>query len=136
MNNVIVVQPGGPNMLVRLLYFFFVGWWLGLICSMLAWFLNITVIGLPLGLWIINRLPAIITLRAQKNQWRLEEGMLKKGKNQRSLVLRATYFILIGWWFSGLWMLASYGFILIIIGVPLAFWMLGRVGAVTTLYRS
>ena len=55
---------------------------------------------------------------------------------QRPFLLRAIYFLLIGWWFSGVWMAVAYVALLTIVGFPLAFWMYGRVGAVTTLYRS
>jgi hypothetical protein len=37
---------------------------------------------------------------------------------------------------SGVWMLLAYLAIITVIGLPLAFWIYGRVGAVTTLYRS
>ncbi len=59
-----------------------------------------------------------------------------RGKAQRPLLLRALYFLLIGWWFSGLWLAAAYLALISVVGLPLAFWMYGRVGAVTTLYRS
>ena len=36
--------------------------------------LLLTIVGLPLGLWIINRLPTVITLRPQDQQWRLDDG--------------------------------------------------------------
>jgi hypothetical protein len=62
---VVVVGPqnAGPGLLVRGLYFIFIGCWLGAMCTTLAWMLNATVIGLPSGLMIINRLPQIMTLK-------------------------------------------------------------------------
>jgi uncharacterized membrane protein YccF (DUF307 family) len=133
----VVVQSGGPNILIRALWFIFLGWWLGGIISAVAWFLVVIVIGLPLGLWLINRLPTVITLRAQEQKWRLDgDGVLRRGEQQRPLLFRAIYFLLVGWWLSGLWMLLAYGFLIIIVGIPLSFWMYGRIGAVTTLYRS
>ena len=60
---IVIVQNSGPGLLVRVIYFLFVGWWLGLIASTVAWILNVTIIGLPLGLAIINHLAGIITLR-------------------------------------------------------------------------
>jgi uncharacterized membrane protein YccF (DUF307 family) len=134
---VVVVQPSGPGILIRALWFVFIGWWLGGIASTLGWFLLLTIIGLPLGLWLINRLPTVITLRPQGQEWRVDaHGVIRQGLEQRSFMLRALYFILIGWWLSGLWMLVAYAALITIIGLPLAFWMYGRVGAVTTLYRS
>jgi uncharacterized membrane protein YccF (DUF307 family) len=131
------VHASGPNILIRVLWFVFVGWWLGGLVSAVAWLLVVVVIGLPLGLWIINRLPTLITLRPQEQTWRLDaDGILRRGKQQHDFLLRAVYFILIGWWLSGLWMGLAYLAVLTLIGLPIAFWMYGRVGAVTTLYRS
>ena len=59
---IIVVQSGGAPILLRFLYFVFIGWWLGGLVSLLAWVMVVTVILLPAGLWIVNRLPTIITL--------------------------------------------------------------------------
>ncbi len=131
-----VVEPRGPNLLLRLIWFLLVGWWLGGIVSGFAWFLNVTIIGLPLGLWLIDRLPSVITLRPQGQSWRLEEGVWRQGREQRSFLSRAIYFLLIGWWFSGVWMALAYAFLVSVILIPLSFWMYGRVAAVTTLYRS
>ena len=134
----VVVGQGsrGPNIIVRLIYFLLVGWWLGAIVSTVAWLLNVTVIGLPLGLYLINRLPSIITLRPQGQGITVIGNVVIQGAPQRSIVARALYFLLIGWWFSGIWMALAYLLLIIIVTIPLAFWMYGRVGAVTTLYRS
>ncbi len=70
METPIVVQPSGPNIIIRVLWFLFIGLWLGAIVSSIAWLCNVTIIGLPLGLWLIDRLPTIITLRPQGQQWR------------------------------------------------------------------
>ena len=59
-----------------------------------------------------------------------------RGEEQCPFLLRAVYCILIGWWFSGLWMAAAYVALISIVGIPLAFWMYGRIGALTTLFRS
>jgi len=61
--------------------------------------------------------------------YRIEAG----GPN---ILIRVIYFILIGWWLSGLWMALAYLLLLTIVFLPVSFWMYGRIGAVTTLYRS
>ncbi|HEY1292191.1 MAG TPA: YccF domain-containing protein [Chloroflexota bacterium] len=133
----IIIQSAGPGCLVRGLWFLFLGWWLGGIVSFVAWVLIVTIIGLPLGLWLINRLPSVITLRPQEQTWRVDEqGILRQGQEQQPFLLRALYFVFVGWWFSGVWMALAYVALLVIIGIPLSFWMYGRIGAVTTLYRS
>lgn len=133
----IVVQPhSGPNLLVRIAWFLLIGLWLGAVVSAVAWVLVVTVIGLPLGLWLLNRLPAVITLRPQEQRWRLEDGVLRQGQPQRPFWLRALYFLFIGWWFSAVWLAAAYACVVTVVLLPAAFWMYGRAGAVTTLYRS
>ena len=125
-----------PNLLLRVIWFILVGWWLTGILSAAAWALNATIIGLPLGLWIINRLGFVATLRPPGTLYWVDDGALRPAARQRPFLLRALYFLLIGWWFSGLWMAVAYVLLVTIIGMPAAFWMYGRVGAVTTLYRS
>ena len=53
--------PQSPFIL-RALYFLLIGWWLSLIWSLLGWLLCVTIIGLPLGVLMLNRLPAVTTL--------------------------------------------------------------------------
>src|SRR5947209_12325820 len=62
---VIVVASNGPGLLVRVAWFVFIGWWVGAIATSLAWLCLITIILLPIGLMVINRLPSIVTLRPQ-----------------------------------------------------------------------
>ena len=135
MTTPVVVQQASPNILIRFLYFVFIGWWLGLLVSAFAWLVNLTVIGLPLGLYLINHLPTIMTLRAQ-NQWRIEGNVLIQGAKQRPFILRAVYFLILGWWLSGIWMAVGYLCVFTVIGLPLAFWMYGRIAAITTLRRQ
>lgn len=131
-----VISSGAPPLILRVVYFLLIGWWLGGIVTMVAWLGILTILLLPLGLWLMNRLPTIVTLRSQGQGFHLEDGVLVKGKHQRGFLLRAVYLIIIGWWLSGIWLGVAYALVLSLIGIPLAFWMYGRAGAVTTLYRS
>ena len=74
------IESRGPNLFIRAIYSVFIGWWLGALVSAVAWFLIATIIGLPLGLWLINRLPTLITLRPQEQSWRLEGGVLARAR--------------------------------------------------------
>jgi len=132
----LVVQASGPGLIVRVLWFIFVGWWVGAGVAAIAWVLVLTIIGLPFGLWIINRLPSIITLRPQESTYVVTPYGLVTNVRQRSFVVRAIWFLAIGWWLSGAWMALAYACVVTIVLIPVAFWMYGRVGAVTTLYRS
>ncbi len=132
--DLVAVRP--PNLILRVLWLVLIGWWLTGILSAAAWALNATIIGLPLGLWIINRLPFVATLHPIATFYRVEDGNVVSAVSQRPFLIRAIYFLLIGWWLSGLWMAVAYAALITIIGLPVAFWMYGRIGAVTTLFRT
>ena len=51
------VYERGPNLLVRFIWWLLIGWWASGIAVTIAWIALITIIGIPLGIWIINRLP-------------------------------------------------------------------------------
>ncbi|WP_435074616.1 YccF domain-containing protein [Halorubrum sp. HHNYT27] len=50
------------SLLVRALWFVFVGWWLSLLWANVASFLAITVVGLPVAIRMLNRLPYVTSL--------------------------------------------------------------------------
>ena len=136
------VPNPGPGCLVRGLYFIFVGSWLGLFWILAAWFLNLTIIGLPLGLAMINRIPQVMTLKPVRVQTTVEvkDGapvVRQTSLKQPPFLLRAIYFIAIGFWFSLIWMVLAWIFTTLTLGfgLPLAFWMFDRVPCVTTLAR-
>lgn len=143
-STVTISTAKGPGCLVRGLYFLCVGLWLGLILSVVAWLLNITIIGLPLGLAILNRLPQLMTLRPPRVQTTVSVSgtgtpvVRQTTLKQHPFLLRALYFLLIGFWFSLVWLLLAWiisGFTLGL-GLPVAFWMFDRVPQVTTLART
>src|SRR5579859_5024501 len=57
------IQQHQHSLFVRALYFFFIGWWAGLIWLNIGYFFVLTVIGLPIGLLMLNRLPLVMTLK-------------------------------------------------------------------------
>jgi uncharacterized membrane protein YccF (DUF307 family) len=122
--------------LLRVIWFFLFGWELAGIWILLAWLLNATIIGLPLGLWMIARVPQVLTLKARPGAWEtdLSSGFRQyRPGEQLSWPVRGLYFVVIGWWFSLLW--AGSGWLLCasIIGLPLGVLMLNALPAVTTL---
>ena len=131
-----IVEVRPPNLILRVIWFLLVGWWLTGVLSVVAWALNATIIGLPLGLWVINRLPLAATLRPLSARYIVDDGIFQSAVAQHPFLLRTIYFLLVGWWLSGLWMGVAYVLLLTIVGMPGAFWMYGRIGAVTTLYRT
>ena len=56
------LKANQTNILVRGLYFILVGWWASLAWMSLGYLLCLTIIGLPFGIWMLNRLPEVTTL--------------------------------------------------------------------------
>lgn len=133
-----IQRDRGVNLLLRALYFIFFGLWFSGIWAVIAWFLCVTIIGLPFGLWMLNRLPQVTTLQAQRDDLTVtSDGRVFSSRvEQRPFLLRALYFLLIGWWFSAIWMAAAWALSSSIIGLPLGFLMFNAVPAVITLQRN
>jgi uncharacterized membrane protein YccF (DUF307 family) len=137
----ILVRKRGPHILIRAIWWFFVGWWASGIAVTVAWIALITIIGIPLGIWIINRLPTILTLRPRTVTWALgqdAEGRTvvdERGRRQVRWWLRGIWFALVGWWASALWMGLAWLIQLTVIGLPLALLMFNRTPFVASLYR-
>jgi uncharacterized membrane protein YccF (DUF307 family) len=85
---------------------------------------------------MINRVPQILTLKALPGDYELDP---KTGASryvaarQPPWLLRAAYFVLIGWWFSLLWAAVAWLLCVTIIGLPLGILMLHGLPAVTTM---
>ncbi|MFD1599669.1 YccF domain-containing protein [Halobellus rarus] len=130
-----------PSIVVRAVYFLLIGWWASGIWLSIAWFLNLTIIGMPLGIKMINKVPKIVSLKNQKvtvTIARTEAGdvtVTESTSEQYSLVVRGVYFLLIGWWFSGVWMSIAWLASISIVGLPVAVWMYDRLPFVVSLYK-
>lgn len=140
-NSVVVETRRSPGCLLQLLWFAFIGIWLGQIWMIVAWILMVTIIGIPLGIAMLNRLPKVFALREPSQQvrvYRRADGSLVEqefNQPQVNFLLRALYFLLVGWWLSALWMEAAYLLCITIIGLPVGFWMFDRIPAVLSLKR-
>lgn len=139
-STIVITERGGPGFLVRIVWYIFIGWWLSGLAIGLGWLLAVTIIGLPLAFMIFNRIPAIMTLRGRTLSYEatVKDGVTYlRGQNpdQRSLLLRAVWFLLVGWWLGAIWMAASWFISLPIITLPIGIWMMNRVGGVMTLLR-
>ncbi len=126
--------------LIRVIWFFLLGWHVTLYWILIAWFLNVTIIGLPLGLWMLNRVPLVLTLRMSQAfvvaGGRGAAIVYRAGLPQTNLLVRAIYFVLIGWWFSLIWSLLAWLLCLTIIGLPFGVWMFNRLPNITTLMNQ
>ena len=142
MGTVIVTRHGkGAGCLLQAVYFVFIRWWLGLFWAAVSWLLMASIIGTPLGIAMINRLPKVIALREPDPSIVITTApgvtVVSTGASvpQRNLLLRALWFALIGLWFSLIWMVVAYVLCLTIIGMPLGFWMFEKTPAVVSLRR-
>ena len=125
--------------LLRVIWFFVLGWELTGVWIVAAWAFNATIIGLPIGLWMIDRVPQVLTLKSRSGVWVMDtvNGQSKYvGASQPSWIIRGLYFLLIGWWLSLFWSLAAWLLCATIIGLPLGVMMLHALPAVTTLQRG
>ncbi|MFV9507261.1 MAG: YccF domain-containing protein [Oscillochloridaceae bacterium umkhey_bin13] len=131
-------EERGVNLLLRAIYFLVFGLWFSAIWATIAWVLCVTIIGLPLGLWMLNRLPQVTTLRPQRNDLRVTASgeIYRSNVEQRPFIIRAIWFLLVGWWLSAIWMSVAWALCTVIIGLPFGFWMFDRVPTVVTLARS
>ena len=137
MTTATIVAKKNPGCLVQLVWFALVGWWLGQAWVAVAWFFAATIIGMPLAVIMLNRVPEVMALRG-------ETELLVRSWNghtvvtevpQYSILLRALYFVLVGWWASALWLELAYALCMTIIGLPLGFWMFDRTPAIVSLRR-
>jgi uncharacterized membrane protein YccF (DUF307 family) len=138
MSSTVLRTERGANLLLRIVYFLIFGLWFSAIWASIAWVLCVTIIGLPLGLWMLNRLPQVTTLRPQQSELRVSASgqVLQTSVPQHPFLLRALWFVLVGWWLSALWLAAAWALCTVIIGLPFGFWMFDRVPAVITLGRG
>jgi uncharacterized membrane protein YccF (DUF307 family) len=137
MTSATIVAKKNPGCLVQLVWFALVGWWLGQAWVAVAWFLAATVVGLPLAVVMLNRVPEVIALRGETELVVRNVGgrPVVAEAPQYNFLLRALYFLLVGWWASALWIETAYALCCTIIGLPLGFWMFDRTPAIVSLKR-
>jgi uncharacterized membrane protein YccF (DUF307 family) len=141
MSTVVVTPQKGLGCLVQILWFLFIGWWAGQLWIAIAWLLMLTILGIPLAVMMLNKVPQVIALRSQTTGLTVTSvggvTVVSVGAQvpQHNILLRALYFLLVGWWLSAIWMELAYFVCLTVIGLPLGFWMFDRVPALVSLRR-
>jgi uncharacterized membrane protein YccF (DUF307 family) len=118
------------SFLTRALWFVLVGWWLTPVVVNIAWALNATVLLIPVGIKVINLIPTVLSLAEPRGLDAPEDG-----RGQTSLLVRAVYFVFVGWWLSLIWANVAAVLAITVVGLPVAFWMFNRLPYVTSLYR-
>lgn len=132
-----IVQPVEQlPFILRAIWFVVLGWELAAVWIVIAWLLNLTIIGLPLGIWMLDRIPQVLTLQSMSGDFvinRKTGAAHYVARPQVNFLLRALYFVVFGWWLSMVWAILAYLLCLTIIGLPLGVLMLNRLPFVTTL---
>ena len=123
--------------LIRLVYFFFVGLPLGLTAALVGWAMCVTVVLLPFGIWVLHRLPLITTLTMPDEDYRpiarAEDWKVVTEEEGVPFIGRALWFVLVGWWLSFIWIKLAFLLGATFILMPVGFWMINRVPAILTL---
>ncbi len=137
----VIVLKSGPNILVRFVWWLLIGWWASGFVIALAWVCLALVVTIPAGIWLINHLPSVLTLRPRTQTWTLgqdAEGRIVTARHGRPQVFwlwRGLWFVVVGWWASALWMAAAWLVQFTVVGLPIAMLMFNRTPFVANLYR-
>lgn len=138
----VVVSNQGPGMLIRIVWYVCIGWWLSGLVMWVAAIFIVTVIGIPLGLALVNRLPGVLTLRPVTQVLAASVGhdgvahYSLRGAEQRAMWQRTLYFVFVGWWVCLLSMTLAWLLSVTLVGLPLGLMLLNRIPAATTLRRN
>ena len=141
MSNVVIQQGSSQhNLLLRFLWLVFVGWWLTGLLSVVAWLCIVSVIGIPAGAYLLNRIPAAITLRRRSKVRTVDTYggvtfVRETNTPQRALWLRAVWAVCIGWWLLAIWLFVAWVGCVLVLTLPIGLWMYNRAPAVATLMR-
>lgn len=148
------VQQKGPGFFMRAIYFLFVGWWAGYIWLSIGFGLCALIITLPLGLMMLNRLPQVMTLKQSGTSTSVNVNTVSVqqaggpavmvqnvhvsvgGTQQQNFLIRAIYFLLVGWWAGYIWANLAYACCLTLILLPVGVMMFDRLPLVLTLRRT
>jgi uncharacterized membrane protein YccF (DUF307 family) len=141
MSSSITLQTkSGPGLLIRAVWFVLVGWWLTGVMSVIAWLAMVSLVLLPLGIYLINRIPTFITLRPRTStvtatvvdgHTLVEHSKLK----QQPWYIRFVWFLLVGWWASAIVMVVGWVLVVLILTLPIGLMLYNRVPFVASLYR-
>jgi uncharacterized membrane protein YccF (DUF307 family) len=137
----VVTMRGGPGLVLRAIWFIFIGWWAtGLLLSV-AWLLSMTIVLLPIAFVLFNVVPTVLTLRPRRAHVTTEmrDGVMHVSHGnvpQRTFLIRAVWFVLVGWWFSALCILAGYLLCVTVVLIPFGLMVLNRIPEAMTLRRN
>lgn len=135
----VVVKVKTHGLIVRAVYYIFIGWWFGLFWALLSWVMYATVIGAPLGVKMMNRIPGAISLKAREKDIKVVDEasgykVTEVDRQQHAWWVRVLYYpiglvlsliaILLGW------LLCAF-----LITLPLGIIVFDKVPAIASLRR-
>ena len=101
--------------------------------------LQVTIVGIPAAIVLINRIRQIVTLKPSKDlQVTILEGVAVVGqavREQRAWWARTIWYLLIGFWAARVWVVDAWVMCVLVVTMPVGFWMFGQTGRVQTLRR-
>lgn len=138
---VVIDSRHGANLLLRIVWFVLIGWWLSFFVVSLAVIANLTIVGIPLGIWLINRIPQAATLKFDRSHVAASTvdavtTVTISDVPQRPFWQRTLWYILVGWWLTALALYVAWLLCVIVIGMPLAFPIFSGAGKLLTLKRG
>ncbi|MBP8241566.1 MAG: YccF domain-containing protein, partial [Thermoflexales bacterium] len=87
-----------------------------------------------IGAAMLNDVPQVMALRGRRVVEVQASGAVREAP-QISMLVRAPYFLLVGWWASALWLSAAYALCMSVIGIPIGFLMFDLTPAIVSLKR-
>lgn len=129
----VVIVNDRPGCLLQLLWFVFVGWWLGLAAIGVAYILFVLVLTIPLGVMVLNRVPELIALRTAPRPM-TPYGSVQVP--QVNILVRSLWFLLVGFWLAALALALGYLLCLTVVGIPLGFLLFDATPTLLTLHRT
>jgi len=97
----VIAERPEPNLVIRVLWFLFVGWWLSGLATLVAILFQLTIIGIPLAVWVVNRIPQTVTLKSSHRLYVSENVhgvtvVRYADRQQRPWWVRTIYYLLVG----------------------------------------
>jgi uncharacterized membrane protein YccF (DUF307 family) len=125
----------GPGMLIRFIWMLVIGWWLSGLFYFVGAVLTLFIIPAPLGMVIIQKIGWAFSLYKESSLIYVSDGQttMVMQKQQTSFIVRFIYFIFIGWWIGGFALGLAWILGITIIGLPISFMIMNRLGKIMTL---
>lgn len=139
---VTITQQGRTTpFLIRAIWFLLVGWWLSGIVIAIGYLLCALIVTLPLGIYLLHRVPQVQTLRDRSTEFQTQvvngQIVVRESRPQQlPFLIRAVWFIFAGLWLSSVWLSIAWALSLTIVLLPLSIVMIDRLPAVLTLERN